>query len=110
MQFNQSEILDCNQDKEDNKLNNNQHEEYSNAEKTEENKNFNNNDSKNKIYCDQREHSSTDLEGKILDISEICGKERLTKKEILAKISFDTTQHDIYHPDFSSWDFEALEK
>lgn len=33
-----------------------------------------------------------------------------TKREILDKISFDTTFHDIYHPDFSSWDFKLLEK
>lgn len=46
---------------------------------TNDNKISNNNDSKIKFYSKQREHSSTDLEWRMLNISEIWGKPRLTK-------------------------------
>lgn len=64
----------------------------------------------NKNYMEDREQSNTSLERDILDISAIMDKNKLTKKKILENISFDTTQHDIYNPEFSSCDFSQLGK
>jgi uncharacterized protein (DUF342 family) len=57
-----------------------------------------------KNYIEDRERSNTSLERDIINISEIVDKNKLTKKMILENISFDTTQHDIYKPDYSSCD------
>lgn len=62
----------------------------------------------NKHFIQDKEQSNTSLERDILDISEIVDNNKLTKKKILENISFDTTQHDIYNPDFSSCDFKLL--
>lgn len=53
-------------------------------------------------FNQDKEQSNTSLERDILDISEIVNVNKLTKKKILENISFDTTQHDIYNPDFST--------
>lgn len=57
---------------------------------------------------EDKEQSNTDLERDIINISEIKDKTKWTKQRILEKLSFDTTQHDIYNPEYSSCDLDDL--
>lgn len=63
-----------------------------------------------KNFIENREQSNTSLERDIINISEIVDKNKLTKKKILENISFDTTQHDIYKPEYSSCDNTQIGK
>lgn len=62
-----------------------------------------------KNFKEEREQSNTDIEKDFINISEILDKNKRTKERILGNISFATTQHDIYNPEFSSVCIDNLE-
>ena len=74
-----------------------------NFEDIDEDMNSESNRTSQNHFIEDKEQSNTSLERDIINISAIEGvkKRKKTKKEILEEISFETSHHDIYNPDFS---------
>lgn len=73
-----------------------------NFEEIDEAQNSESKESTHKNYLEDREQSNTSLERDIINISAIVDRKELNRKKILENISFSSSIHDIYNPEWST--------